>query len=652
MSEKLKDYQVIDVFCNGTFYKVRHKVTNNIFAWKAYNCSAYSDEQIQIIANEVKIINKVTSKSLLRYYDTILHTPSKTLYFVLEYSSWQNVQELIEVCKATSKHIAEEFVWRLLHELARVCKTIEELNINVLRKCIAASSVFVGPAGELRINCFDLQLGSGTQDLMRMVGELAHKLCFQIQENVKIKEYNYSDDLKDVIDFLIDDKNSKLRADVLLYHPTVLSNLETLSRPKVLNDILVPAESAYLTSESNKCDAEKAVEFSRALEPLPRTRYNIPDSPIYCNISPKRKLCTTSNDALLSHASLSPSLAALALELPGFVPRCRKPYTEIVDQFKCPKKVTEETLSHQWMSRLVALRARENALNKREKDLIVKEIINSPSTNEMNLNDSDDLLSSQDSNGITLPPMITQATQEKREWTTRRRRPRYSSIRCKGRRKSFGYEDLDSSLSADTGDSSMIITAKKFTEANMPCRNIFPDISTKKVHFTSSNPFVESDESVTLTFYELEKLNRNSNHSIAQEKVTKDISKFKYLNLQKLPAEKRSTMMWNHSSPSKQAKITKNIFGDITSIKKTPSKSSISSQCSTSSRYSLMSRSQLSVEPWDESGGGSISERTRSSMKQSLAQTPTAPPDLKKGKIRKSLLHFRTPFKFRSSGKS
>ncbi|CAG4942141.1 unnamed protein product [Parnassius apollo] len=91
MTEKLKNYQVLDVLCGGTFYKVKHKVTNNIFAWKAYDCTAYSDEEIQNIVNEVKTISKVLSGNLLRYYDTILHNASKTLYFVLEYNSWQSV---------------------------------------------------------------------------------------------------------------------------------------------------------------------------------------------------------------------------------------------------------------------------------------------------------------------------------------------------------------------------------------------------------------------------------------------------------------------------------------------------------------------------------------------------------------------------------
>lgn len=643
MYGKLKDYQVIDVFCAGTFYKVKHKVTNNIFAWKAYDCSTYTDEQIQNVVNEVKTISKLSSNNLLQYYETILHEPTKTLYFVLEYNSWQSLRELIEECKATDKYISEGFIWRLLHELARAHKVIEDLKIAVLSKCITPDAIFINTDGEIRVNCFDLT-SEVPEAMLRQIGEVVRSVC-RIQSTCddNIKEYHYSDDLRDVVSFLVDGCASNMRPEVLLYHPTILTNLECYPSPQSFADILV-YEGYSQTSEVNKCDSEKAVDMGRAVEPLPRTHLNVLDSPIYMNVSPKGKKSQEFIEANLSDGCLSPTLAALALELPGYVPRCRRPYTGVLEKYNCPQQVSEDTLSEQWMARLIALRQREASLNKRERDLITKEIVCSPSTKIVPLNDSQDLLVDGDCNGITLPPVITQARDERREGTARRRHRR-ASVKPKGRRQSYGYEDLDSSLSADPGDSSIIITATKFTKENMPRRNIFPEVSTKKVHFTASNPFIESDESVTLTFYELENGQKVS-------KQVKDVDKFKYLDLEKL-SEKRSAITWSHSSPSKQAK-TSNIFSDITnhsSIRKTPSKTSLTSRGSSSSRFSMISaRSQWSVESSGKASEFSISDRTRASIRQSLAQTPTAP-DMAKSKRRKSLLHFKTPFKFISSTK-
>ncbi|CAK1542785.1 unnamed protein product [Leptosia nina] len=544
MADKLRDYQVLDVFCNGTFYKVKHKVTNKIFAWKAYNCSAYSNEQIQNVVGEVNSLSKVLSGSLLRYYDTILHGPTKTLYFVLEYNPCQTLEDLIERCNAEEKYFSEEFLWYLLLEVARSCKEVEKLNFVTLQKCLTPSSVFVNTKGDLRINLFDLEPpNTHPHDVMQQVGRLMQILCYRSEKSPhEDKELvtHYSDDLTDVISFINEDRNTILRPDIVLYHPTVLTNTCTLKVPTDISDIFVDFNPT--TSEVNKCDSEKAVDMYKIIKPMPRTQL-LEDSPIYSNVVSRRQLSKEPLQIKSDNECLSPTIAALALELPGYVPRSRKPYTEPISIVDDAQKVSQETLSHQWMSRMIALRQREESLNERERNLIAQEIKNSPSTKLVCLNQSP-----VNSNGITLPPEINHI-EEKKPWPPRRRRRRAGSVRSRGRRKSYSYEDLDSSLSADNGDSSMLVTAKKITRDNMP-RNLFPDLSTKKVHFTPSNPFADSDESVTLTFYELDNIDKGG-HQVPRQDL-RDITKFKYLNVDK--SEKRSRD-WNHSSPNKQAKI-------------------------------------------------------------------------------------------------
>ncbi|XP_013144856.1 PREDICTED: uncharacterized protein LOC106108283 [Papilio polytes] len=619
MSEKLKDYQVLDVLRGGAFYKVKHKVTNNIFAWKAYDCTAYSDEQIQNIVNEVKTISKVLSDNLLRYYDTILHNASKTLYFVLEYNCWRSVQELIDACAAADHYIAENFIWHLLLDLARTCKLVEAFNFSIIKKCLTPSSIYIDNDGEVRVDCFQLeQTASGPANLMRQLGVVVHTLCYPRQTcHGKIPVFQYSDDLQDIVSFVSDDRNADLRPEVIIYHPTILSNVEGTSKPKHFSEILVSNEDIFHKSDLNKCDSEKAVELCRNIKTPPKTQSMRQESPIYSNVSPKLKANDDIENIKLRF-SLSPNLAALALELPGYVPRCRKPYSELGDTFTLAQKVSEETLSHQWMSRLKALKDKEESLNKREIDLIVKEVMTSPVAKFVHHQGSD--VGESGSNGITLPAVIASAEKSRRK--SRRRRRRSGSVRARPRRQSYSYEDLDSSLSADTGDGSIIVTAKKFTLDNMPRRNIFPDLASKNVHFTPSNPFVGSDESVTLTFYDLDNLEAEDNQS-TQNASVKDVTKFKYLDVAGV-REKRAAKQWSHSSPSKQAKVLSDISSQ--SLRKTPSK------------FSLTSHSSM------RSGSSTAS------VKQ-YPQTPAAHTDFKKSKIRKSLLNFKTPFKFKSSTK-
>ncbi|KPJ01358.1 putative serine/threonine-protein kinase nek2 [Papilio xuthus] len=647
MSEKLKDFQVLDVLRGGAFYKVKHKVTNNIYAWKAYDCTAYSDEQIQNIVNEVKTISKVLSGNLLRYYDTILHNASKTLYFVLEYSCWRSLQELVDICAAADKYIAENFIWHMLLDLAKACKLVETFNFTVIKKCITPSSIYIDDGGEVRVDCFQLEpTVGGLADLMRQIGDVIHTLCYSWQScDGKKTVFPYSDDLQDIVSLVSDERNACLRPEVVIYHPTILSNVESTPKPKHLSEILVSNKDFVHRSDLNKCDSEKAVELCKNINSSLKTQCMTEESPIYSNISPKQKANKDIENVKLIRASLSPTLAALALELPGYVPRCRKPYSESRDTFTIAQKVSEETLSHQWMSRLMALRDREESLNRRERDLIVKEVMTSPINEIVCNNDSD--VGERGSNGITLPAVIASA--EKSRWKSRRRRRRSGSVRSRPRRQSCSYEDLDSSLSADTGDGSIIVTAKKFTLDNMPRRNIFPDFISKKVHFTPSNPFVGSDESVTLTFYDLDHLQTEDNQS-KQNASVNDITKFKYFDVASV-REKRAAKQWTHSSPSKQAKVYSDVSNQ-SNLRKTPSKFSLTSQSSVTSGSSMVSAHShwCAIPRCSEVSAGCIADRTRSSFKH-YPQTPTAPKDLKKSKIRKSLLNFKTPFKFKSSTK-
>ncbi|CAG9571461.1 unnamed protein product [Danaus chrysippus] len=577
MSEKLKDYQVLDVFCDG---------------------------------------------------------------------SYKSLEELITQCKTHNKHFGESFIWYLLLELARLCKTVETLNFVALKKSIKPASIFVSEDGDLRINCFELFEESVGSNLMQEIGEVIRTLCYLPgASDDKIREFRYSDDLQDVISFITDDKNANLRPDVVLYHPTVLTNTESVTGI-TLKSILMSNEVSGQDSEVNKCDSEKAVEQMRMIEPLPRSHFNGNVSPVYCNLSPKWQMKTDGDGSKSPMMSpMSPTIAALALELPGFVPRCRKPYTEALDMYNVPRKVSEETLSQQWMSRLIALRQREESLNVRERNLIAKEIINSPSIEMAGHEDSGEECH-MESNGITLPPVFTQAKGDRNQCVLQRRQKRSSSVRTRNRRKSYAYEDLDSSLSADPGDSSIIITAAKITKDNMPHRNIFPETSSKKVHFTSNNPFVESDDSVTLTFYELENVKPGISKTKPKENILDDITKFKYLDLEKITTEKRAAMQWNHSSPSKQAKISGKVFSDITNkgLRKTPSRSSVTSKSS-------MCRSALSKNQWcTDSKVSQDSMEPQLDHKMQYSLTPKAPPDIKKSR-RKSLLPFKTPFKFKTSTK-
>lgn len=713
MTDKLKNYQVIDVGSDGVFYKVKHKVSGETYMWKACDCSDYSDEQIQNIVNEVKILNSLKEDTLIKYYDTILHRPSKTLYFVLEYHSWKNLEEIICDCKRLKSHLSEEYIWCILHEITKACKIIYDLKLNVIKKFLNVKSVFIDENGGLKLNSFDL-ISKNTSDewnIMQEIAEVIYKLAYlETEENgveTEKEEFRYSDDLKDVLVFLLDEKNTNLKPAVLLYHPTVLANVDGMCFQKfTLNkNIFVASNSEIVTS--SKCDADKVLDICKSIDG--KNNFLAHNSPIYLNLSPNKIVTLSTENISPSSGSLSPTLAALALELPGFIPRRRNNINDYLTRYREPQQVSEETLSKQWMSRLLALREREESLNVRERKLIAKEILNSPAVKIAIL--PDDLnetirksLSPErvQQNGITLPPMIVHKVNEHVDdkpttnaeniMASKRYHRRSNSVRTRQkRRKSYSYEDMDSSLSADPGDGSIMPTTTRFDNENMPRRNIFPNAPNKKVHFTNSNPFTVTDDSVTLTFYELENVDRDGyqvprNEEYSSKHLSEEINKFKYLDLERITSEKRAAMQnWIGTSPKHKFAIPNNeALTDITNkhsvrqslqpniLQKVPSKSSLVSKTSNNSnttKYSTASsnKSAFSLESDKSKGSFKSCLSTMSSnvkgqaLKGKAVKNIEAPfngekvcdnekmnvNSCKKSKIRKSLISFKTPFKFR-----
>lgn len=616
MSQKLRDYQVLDVLCGGTFYKVRHKVTNEIFAWKAYDCSVLDDNQIKDIVEDTKILRGVQCDSLVRYYDTILHAPSRTLYVVVEHDEWSALGP-----DSGGGGLDERGVWRLVLGLARALTQLARLPLRALRPCLRASAVFIDASGAPHADCLDLNISAAEHcPPLRQLGLLLRDLCYAHERCL------YSDDVADIISFLIDDKNADMKPTVLLYHPTVLANLESSTPSQCLNASVISSDYIQL-SDINKCDSQKAVELCTVIESASGINSLVMDSPIYSNVKPKKAITQGLGENDVSGGGLSPTIAALALELPGFVPRSRRPMAQCPTA-DGPQRISEQTLSQQWMTRLIALRQREESLNKRERNLISKEIVHSPATKLVQMNDSIDILD-ESVNGITLPAVICGRPRRR----PRSLRPRRAS---QGRtRRDSRYEDLDSSLSADPGDSSLVVTATKLTHDNMPRRNIFPELSTKKVHFTPANPFAESDDSITLTYYELDV--ESQRRAVDADAITK----FRYLDIENAVLEKRAAGKQWHSSPNKQAKVGK-ALADVTntgrSLRRTPSKTSIASKSSSASSASTgrNGNTRLSLAP----------PTTATVPRAQIHKSP---------KTRRSLLpfnSFKTPFKFMSSTKS
>ncbi|GBP91568.1 hypothetical protein EVAR_67168_1 [Eumeta japonica] len=433
--DELRDYQVLGVreggrsagIGVGTLYRVRHRRSGHHYLWKPVDCVALHLEPQELRAKlerDARTIRRLRLPEPLRYHNSIVHVPSNTLYLVLEDCAAPSLRDL-----ASTHRLLESLVWRLLLRLAHLCKALESVTLESLRMCFTPDTIFADERGDFRIDCFEVKTESKNEDQ-----GLVHQLGVTLRELYAAPYSSCSDELTDLLTLLIEER---LRPDVLLYHPTVLAN----------NDG---------TAEAYNGGALVARKFF--------------ESPLYVNVG--RDVGPRSPSP--------PDVTALAIQLPGFVPRN--------NLSSDPQRVSQCTLSDQWMSRLVALRQREDALNRREKNLIAREVAESPVAKVAKPE-----VFYENRNGITLPPLVTRRSMR----GIRRRKLRAAQ-------RPTTYEDLDSSLSADAGDEAAVVTSARLPEIQPLRRSLSRRIAAKKVQIAASNPSVESDESVILTFYELE----------------------------------------------------------------------------------------------------------------------------------------------------
>lgn len=768
MAQKLIDYSVLEILTSGHYgeacYKVKHKRTNSLLIWKAYDCKDLTREQLNNISNEVKVISAVKNDHIIKYTETIKHAMSNTLYVVAELYPTQRLSDLITKCKTEHIWFEESFIWSLLYQMASTSKFITTININILQRRLKSSTIFVDPDSQIKVDAFYLK---SNQDPSVMkcsskvceIGSIIYEAC-TLQEyseyNPVSKQFHYSEDLQNIVNILLHDGGRQvcdLNPDILLHHPTVLMNLNPESKQIFADPERVPTplynnDSAFESDESMpKLDFTLRKSLSSENGNL---RKSLSSDNISFSMSPKSNTVLDSSNILenksiggtkskyeLIHNQLSPTLIALDLKIPGYVPskvsdNVNK-WRSRLELCKEPQQVSEEAMSSVWLKRLEALREREEAVKLKEQEIdrnkVFKEVASKICSNlDKNENMMENKSLSTDVNlaksmsGITLQTAMNQkvfdedvndsipkfkkrlshsdgsvASNSDKSHISKRSYRRSSSVKTRYRRKKqMSYEDMNSSLSADQGDTSILPTSTKIS-SNLPRPVSMHNPARRKVHFNSkSNPFAEYDavSSTTLTFFEIE--NFDASYEVPkpmpppQESIADRIAKFTYLDLEAMTNQKRALMEELRKTPPKvnrdikptlrsKVKAAENFkkfnANDATHLKerilytnnfavprslisdtnKAPSICSRMSTTSSQSGSSYRSVSSFTSTKKDERRKTIAPlaimdidiEGDQPTSTENKENETTPVPKLKKDFKRRSILGFKTPFKFR-----
>ncbi|XP_054289530.1 serine/threonine-protein kinase Nek2-like isoform X1 [Macrosteles quadrilineatus] len=455
MTGHIEDYEVLEVIGTssfGTCYKVRNKLSGQIFVWKAIDYGSMTEEKKQLLVSEVNLLSELKHPHIVKYYDRIIHKESTTIYIIMEWCQGGDLATLIHKYKSKGCSVEEVFVWRVLYQTGRALQACHSHchDVTVLHRDIKPANVFLDSSGNVKLGDFGLarilhneQVFSDTivgtpyymspeiikgskydrkSDIWAL-GCLVYELCAlsppfiggdlkQLATNIREGRFDpipsdYSQDLQKIIELMLSvDHQFRPTIEMILHHPTVVLHVSKKSSFKF----------------GNKRDSFKAE-------------------------------CDKATLALVSEKIKTLSL---------------------IDRE--PEEVSEDTFHEKWMIRLEALRQREANLRKREDKLADKErLLLKKEKNLLHL----ERLSREKL--IRAEVYLRQCKENKSSQVTTISKPhKYKMI-----------EELDTSFSADPGDTSVLPTSTKLNPSFVPPPTNFVRSASerrcKHVHFDKSS---------------------------------------------------------------------------------------------------------------------------------------------------------------------
>lgn len=433
---QLTDYEVLCIIGSGSFgvcYKVKHKKNNQVYVWKAIDYGCMSEDQKQLLVSEVNLLKELKHPNIVQYYDRIIHAQTQILYIIMEFCEQGDLAKLITKCKDTNSCIEERFVWKVLYQTARAlqaCHT-HKSRLTILHRDIKPANIFLDSRGNVKLGDFGLarimdkdsfsDTVVGTPNYMSpevikgakynkksdvwSLGCLVYELCalqppffsdtfVSLSDNIKQGRFkkipkDYTDDLHNVIKLLLNtDCTYRPSVEIIIHHPTVLSNLSTEFTSPIVKNI----KRTSLLDKLNNCD-------------------NVYQNDLHLH-----------QQKTVSKSDSDPKTLAKALET-----------------FKSPHDLTEDTFKQVWLTKLEQIRQREVNLKQAEAKLLEKEKLLAKREQRL------------EQLNVLAKEKLAKAEALIKTYKTGK------CLRPRRRAQKIDYLDLDSTLSADTGDCESII---------------------------------------------------------------------------------------------------------------------------------------------------------------------------------------------------
>ena len=184
----IKDYKILErlgIGAFGTVYKVQKQSNNNLYVIKQIPLFGLSQEQINDVKLEAKILSSVKSIYIVRYFDSF--EENCYLNIVMEYCNGGDLSQFIEKNKSTNILLKEDLIWSMFLKITIGLATLHKSKI--LHRDLKSLNIFLTKDLDIKIGDFGVaKILTQTGFAKTVIGTpyyLSPELCDELPYNDK-----------------------------------------------------------------------------------------------------------------------------------------------------------------------------------------------------------------------------------------------------------------------------------------------------------------------------------------------------------------------------------------------------------------------------------------------------------------------------------
>ena len=188
-SEKFEIIKELGHGGNGRVYQVLNKKDNKYYAIKRIPIENLTEDEINIIINEAKILSTIDDIHIIKYYGS--YKDKEYFNILMEYCEGSDLKKLIIEYKNKNQLISEEIIYPIILD---ICLGIKEIHKkNIIHRDLKPENLFITKENKVKIGDFGIckQLDSNSEYANTHVGTKK----YMAPEVIKGESYNKKVDI-------------------------------------------------------------------------------------------------------------------------------------------------------------------------------------------------------------------------------------------------------------------------------------------------------------------------------------------------------------------------------------------------------------------------------------------------------------------------